>query len=159
MGPHPGPVARRDAYDFTDYLDARRRLDNGDGKPQDAALAAVLEKVLPVPFAASIPHLGTFEIQGDAHPRNLRAEDIAVVFRLREDHARVGEVRASLHGTDLPEPPALGDWLDFFETEREAYLTHREKLRKMDAKLYGIFTGARTNPRVDAATVAAGLPR
>ncbi len=144
-------------YDLTEYLTARLRLDTGRAHPGDAERVEILERKLPVPFAACIPHLGTFAPGPGPYPRNLTADDIRVVFLLRNEHALLGTLRETLHGTDLPDPPATGDWLDFFETEREATLSHREKLRKMDSRIHGIFTGTRTNPGVDADEIDARL--
>lgn len=145
----PSPRRRRDALDFSDYLELRRLRDLGASPPGAEALLAHLEERLPVPFARSIPDMRTLDEAPEPPPRELTREALRVMFAMREEFARHGATRAGLR-IDLPEGRSLKAWLDFMETERRLARATRAHLRELDAKIWTVLSGSRRMPSVPA---------
>lgn len=133
---------RRDALDFSDYLELRRFRDSGVSSAALREVLAHLEEALPVPFAASIPHMRTLADAPEPPPRDLTREALRVAFSLREEFAHHGATRMGLR-VDLPEGRSLKAWLDFMETERKLSRAARQHLRELDAKLWAMLSGQR----------------
>jgi hypothetical protein len=144
------PLRRqRDRLDFSDYLELRRFRDSGVASPELLAVLAHLEATLPVPFAASIPHMRTLADAPEPPPRELTREALRVAFSLREEFAHHGATRMGLR-VDLPEGRSLKAWLDFMETERKLSRVARQHLRELDGKLWAMLSGQRRMPTVPA---------
>jgi hypothetical protein len=139
----------RDTLDFSDYLELRRFRDSGVSSPALLEALAHLEATLPVPFAASIPHLRTLEDAPVPPPRELTREALRVALALREEFAQHGATRMGLR-VDLPEGRSLKAWLDFMETERKLSRVARQHLRDLDGKLWTMLSGQRRMPAVSA---------
>lgn len=139
-------MRRRASLDFSDYLELRRLRDAGHAHRELDATLARLEAALPVPFAASIPHLLTLA-PAAAPPRGLSVEALRVMFSMREEFASHGRTRAAMAGGfELPDGEGLKDWLDFVENERKHAIAVRAALRELDRRIWAVYTGERRMP-------------
>lgn len=138
----------RAGLDFSDYLELRRLRDLGARDAELDEALAHLERLLPVPFAASIPNMATLAEPSAPPPRGLTPEARRVMFAMREEFASHGGTRAALMGFDLPDGDGLKDWLDFIENERKHAMAVRALLRELDRKIWAVYTGDRRMPSV-----------
>lgn len=136
----------RATLDFSDYLSLRALRDEGERDDDLDAVLAHLERVLPVAFERSIPHLVTLDDAPAEPPRGLAREHVRVALAMRAEFARHGEARAGMMGIDLPERPGLPDWLDLVEGERKHAMELRKALRDLDRRIWAMFTGDRRMP-------------
>lgn len=140
-------MARR--YDFSDYLELRRKRDLGAATALEEETLARLEKALGVTFGGAIPVFPELRPGDGPYPRGLRPMDVHVVFQMREEVAGLGRTRAGLHGFDLPEGEAVKDFLDFIEEERKVHMEARKLLRTLDRKIWAVYTGERRMPECE----------
>lgn len=137
-------LGRRQLLDFSDYLELRHAIDAGDDSAELRAATRALAERLPVRFADAIPDLHTLADAPAPPPRGLTREALRVVFAMREEFATHGRARGAMMGFDLPDGDGLKDWLDFMEAERKAAREVRAQLRRLDRKIWALYTGERT---------------